>query len=425
MDELEEQPEPTKELTLFDDNYEAKLNTWNFRRLLSRKYTIVCTNPPYLNKYNAKLKDFVNSNYKDYSGDLFSVFIYRNLLFCQTDGYCGFMTPFVWMFIKTYEKLRQFIIQNKSITTLIQMEYSAFEEATVPICAFVLKNGKETANGLYFKLSEFKGGMEVQREKVLEALKDKNCGYFYEASAVNFSKIPGSPIAYWVNTAFYSAYQNGRLLGSVAYPKKGLATTDNNRFLRLWHEVNFDKVGIGCTSALESEESAKKWFPLNKGGAFRRWYGNNEYLVNWENNGQEMKNAIIQRYNGGSYTKEIRSEDRYFLDSITWSALTAGMSSFRYSNKGALFDSAGSSMFPFKMWKYLLAFLNTKVTNEILSMINPTLNYGAGSIANLPIIVKSDIKPFIEKITVECVNISTKDWDSYETSWDFKRHPLV
>ncbi|MDR3729175.1 MAG: BREX-1 system adenine-specific DNA-methyltransferase PglX, partial [Oscillospiraceae bacterium] len=206
VDRLEERPEPTQELTLFDDNYETKLNTWNFRRLLSRKYTIVCTNPPYLNKYNTKLKDFVNGNYKDYSGDLFSVFIYRNLLFCQADGYCGFMTPFVWMFIKTYEKLRQFIIQNKSITTLIQMEYSAFEEATVPICSFVLKNGKETAEGLYFKLSEFKGGMEVQREKISEALTDKNCGYFYETSATKFSKIPGSPIAYWLVQGWFNAY---------------------------------------------------------------------------------------------------------------------------------------------------------------------------------------------------------------------------
>lgn len=242
VDELEERPEPTQELTLFDDNYEAKLNTWNFRRLLSRKYTIVCTNPPYLNKYNAKLKDFVNSNYKDYSGDLFSVFIYRNLLFCQTDGYCGFMTPFVWMFIKTYEKLREFVIQNKSITTLIQMEYSAFEEATVPICSFVLKNGKETAKGLYFKLSEFKGGMEVQREKIVEALKDNSCAYFYETSATNFSKIPGSPIAYWVSKDLISSFENELLYDYSVSPSQNV-TGNNGKYVRKHWEIVSNKIG--------------------------------------------------------------------------------------------------------------------------------------------------------------------------------------
>lgn len=165
-------------------------------KILSEKYAVVCTNPPYLNKMEGQLKSFVTSNYKDYSGDLFSVFIYRNLMFCKENGYCGYMTPFVWMFIKTYEKLREYIIKNKSITTLVQMEYSAFEEATVPICSFVLKNGVAKEKGLYFKLSDFKGGMDVQKEKVLEAIEDKECGYFYEAKQEDFTKIPGTPVAY-------------------------------------------------------------------------------------------------------------------------------------------------------------------------------------------------------------------------------------
>ena len=199
-------------------------------KVLVAKYPIVCTNPPYLNKIEGRLKTFVTENYKDYSGDLFSVFTYRNLMFCKQDGYCGYMTPFVWMFIKTYEKLREFIIQSKSITTLVQMEYSAFEEATVPICSFVLKNGKATENGLYFKLSDFKGGMEVQKKKVLEALADKNCGYFYEADQSNFSKIPGSPVAYWASRQLVYDFQNGVLLGNVAKPRQGMATTNNNLF---------------------------------------------------------------------------------------------------------------------------------------------------------------------------------------------------
>lgn len=250
-------------------------------KVLAAKYPVVCTNPPYLNKIEDRLKTFVTENYKDYSGDLFSVFTYRNLMFCKQDGYCGYMTPFVWMFIKTYEKLREFIIRSKSITTLVQMEYSAFEEATVPICSFVLRNGKTTENGLYFKLSDFKGGMEVQKQKVLEALADKNCGYFYEADQSNFSKIPGSPVAYWVSEKLFNCFDSKTIkqFGTLA---QGLITGDVNRFTRLWHEINNNSFVGSATSSLDVIAHGGKWIPYNKGGAYRKWCGNDEYVVNWE-----------------------------------------------------------------------------------------------------------------------------------------------
>ena len=422
VDELEERPEPTQELTLFDDNYEAKLNTWNFRRLLSRKYTIVCTNPPYLNKYNAKLKDFVNGNYKDYSGDLFSVFIYRNLLFCQADGYCGFMTPFVWMFIKTYEKLRQFIIQNKSITTLIQMEYSAFEEATVPICSFVLKNGKETAKGLYFKLSEFKGGMEVQREKVIEALKDNSCAYFYETSATNFSKIPGSPIAYWVSDNFIQAFRN-KTMGEVAKPRQGMATSDNNKFLRLWYEISENKMCLNAADEIVAEQSGKKWFPYNKGGEYRKWYGNNDFLINWEYNGQEVKALATKLYK--TVTRTIKNMQFYFQPCISWSLISSGKVAFRYKQPGNLFDVAGMSCFSDDNLYYLLALCDSKITDAFLAVFSPTINFQAGDIANIPVAIVDDQVAPVENVVKENIELSKSDWDAYETSWDFKRHPLV
>ena len=419
VDELEERPEPTQELTLFDDDYETKLNTWNFRRLLSRKYTIVCTNPPYLNKYNAKLKDFVNGNYKDYSGDLFSVFIYRNLLFCQADGYCGFMTPFVWMFIKTYEKLRQFIIQNKSITTLIQMEYSAFEEATVPICSFVLKNGKETAKGLYFKLSEFKGGMEVQREKVIEALKDNSCAYFYETSATNFSKIPGSPIAYWVSNNLIQAFQN-RTIGEVAKPRQGMATTNNNLFLRLWYEVSTISICLNAQNRKDALLSQKKWFPYNKGGDYRKWYGNNDYLVLWENDGFAIKQYLI-----GKNPNIPRGETLYFKRCFSWSLISSALPAFRYKDYGNIFDIAGMSCFSDNNLYYLLALCNSKVTTAFLAVFSPTINFQAGDIANIPVAIVDDQVAPVENVVKENIELSKSDWDAYETSWDFKRHPLV
>ena len=229
-------------------------------KILSEKYAVVCTNPPYLNKMEGQLKSFVTSNYKDYSGDLFSVFIYRNLMFCKENGYCGYMTPFVWMFIKTYEKLREYIIKNKSITTLVQMEYSAFEEATVPICSFVLKNGVAKEKGLYFKLSDFKGGMDVQKRKVLEAIEDKECGYFYEAEQENFLRIPNCPLAFSVSQTFFAIFNNKQVF-QYGEAREGMATANNDLFLRYWYEPCFFKIGFGIESRKDAIISTKKWFP--------------------------------------------------------------------------------------------------------------------------------------------------------------------
>lgn len=367
-------------------------------KVLSGKYSVVCTNPPYLNKMDGKLKTFVTEKYKDYSGDLFSVFTYRNLMFCKQDGYCGYMTPFVWMFIKTYEKLREFIIRNKSITTLVQMEYSAFEEATVPICSFVLKNGKATENGLYFKLSDFKGGMEVQKQKVLEALADKNCGYFYEADQSNFSKIPGSPVAYWVSENFIDVYQKGHPLSQDATVFEGLKTRDKERFLRLWFEVN-----------------NSKWVHYAKGGAFRRWYGNGEYVVNWGKNGDEVRS--FKKSSGANFPN-------YFMPTITYSALTSYKFSARYIDS-QLFGGGGGGITNVRNLNYILALVNSCVFHYLLNTISPTLNFEVGQIGMLPIILDPTVIEKISSIAEENVYHSKDDWDSYETSWDFKRNPLV
>jgi hypothetical protein len=383
-------------------------------KVLAAKYPVVCTNPPYLNKIEGRLKTFVTENYKDYSGDLFSVFTYRNLMFCKQDGYCGYMTPFVWMFIKTYEKLREFIIRNKSIATLVQMEYSAFEEATVPICSFVLKNGKATENGLYFKLSDFKGGMEVQKQKVLEALANKNCGYFYEADQSNFSKIPGSPVAYWVSNAVLECYKNSSIY-DYAKPCKGIDTGDNNSFLRFWHEISEVKRFLPKGNPCCAEDFLRlKWFPYNKGGNYRRWYGNNEYVLNWEENGNKLR-----QFRGSN----LRNKDRYFEQGITWSTVTSGNSSFRFFTFGFLFDNGGSCLFANKHLMYIQGLLNSCVSQELLS-IQPTLNNQPGTIGSIPLLLSSD-ETIVDSFVKQNITLSKDDWDSYETSWDFKRNPLV
>ena len=393
-------------------------------KVLAAKYPVVCTNPPYLNKIEGRLKTFVTENYKDYSGDLFSVFTYRNLMFCKQDGYCGYMTPFVWMFIKTYEKLREFIIQSKSITTLVQMEYSAFEEATVPICSFVLKNGKATENGLYFKLSDFKGGMDVQKEKVLEALVNKNCGYFYETDQSNFSKIPGSPVAYWVSDNLVSAFASGIRFKEVGDTRQGMATSDVNRFTRYWYEPSFASIGWDYTDLETTENGLHTWFPYIKGGSFRKWYGNEEYLVNWKYNGRDVKQYAARLYK--SYSRTIKNISEYLKPCISWGMVTSGDISVRFYPAGQIFDIAGCCCFSKDDVRlYLLAFMNSKVANVCTKIINPTINMNVGDIANLPLLIDMSKKPEIDISTDICISISKSDWDSYETSWDFKRNPLV
>ncbi len=388
--------------------------------IMSRKYSIVCTNPPYANKLSGNLKKFVTDNYKDYSGDLFSVFMYRNFGYCKPDGYSGFMTPFVWMFIKTYEKLREYIITNKSITTLVQMEYSAFEEATVPICSFVLKNGKENQPGYYIRLSDFKGGMDVQKQKVLEAITNKDCGYYFEINESNFNKIPGNTLAYWTSNNAINVYDKCIILEKLASPKTGMTTGDNNRFLRLWFEIEFFKSKLDAIDSDDAIHSGKKWFPYCKGGGFRRWYGYNEYFINWYNNGFEIKNNIKPN---GLKAASVRSENLYFKKLITWSAVTSGKFSCRLNNSGALFDSGGSSISLKENSLYLLALLNSKIGQFYLDIRNSTINYQPGDIGSIPIL--NNNKSNVENITNENIEISKKDWDSFETSWDFKTHPLI
>lgn len=412
------------ENTLYDNYFNGYFKSLiKTAEVLSNKYAVVATNPPYLNKFDSKLKSFIVNNYADYKGDLFSVFMYQNFRYCKKDGFTGFMTPMVWMFIQTYEKLRKFIIDKKEIVTLIQMEYSAYEEATVPICSFVLRNGKMNLKALCFKLSDFRGGMAIQNQKVLEALCDPCCGYFFESEQDNFSKIPGSPIAYWVHLKTLEAFSHKKLI-DYAIPKQGLATGDNDRFLRFWYEVSFPKIDFKCSTVDESVECKKKWFPCNKGGAFRRWYGNREYIVNWENNGYEIRNNFDSN---GKQRSRPQNVEYYFKEGMTWSTLSNSKLSMRYSPAGSMFETKGSVCFPKNIdnLKYLLGFMNTKVAMEMLQFLSPTIDYHEGPIGRVPIIFSVQNEPKITKLVTELIQACTEDWNNFETSWDFNHHPFI
>ena len=414
------------ELTEFDSNVWVKdklpkmLQFAKQAEIMSNKYAVVCTNPPYMNKLEGQLKKFMVDNYKSYSGDLFSVFMYRNFDYCKSDGYSAFMTPNVWMFIKTYENLRNYIINQKTIISLIQMAKGAFfKEATVDISTFILKNCKSKESGLYIRLEKFKGDMEVQKQKVLEAIENKNCGYFYEAKQDNFSELPCSPIAYWTSQQLMNDFKNGTLLGELAKPRQGMATT-NNLFLRLWYEVNNTDMYLCAKNREEALNSKCKWFPYNKGGDFRKWYGNNDYLVNWKNDGADIKHYLI-----GKNPNIPRGESLYFKECFSWSLISSADPAFRYKAPGNIFDIAGMSCFSDDKLFYLMALCNSKVALSVLHILAPTINFQAGDIANIPVLVDIHNKKRVEEITKANVKISKNDWDAFEASWDFKKQPLV
>lgn len=395
-------------------------------QIMSKKYAIVCTNPPYMNKLEGQLKKFVNDNYKPYSGDLFSVFMYRNFGYCKADGYSAFMTPNVWMFIKTYEELRRYIIGEKSISSLVQIAKGAFyREATVDVCTFVLKNTKMVKNGIFYRLEDFKGYMEEQGKILGSMIGNKlyqNC--IFEVNADNFLRLPGSQIAYWISENVYKTFAQGIPLGKIAKPRQGMATSDNNRFLRLWHEISICNFGLNMDNALMAQQSNFRWFPYNKGGSYRKWYGNNEYVVDYQNDGQRVKEYAAKLYK--SYSRTIKNINFFFQPCITWTMISSSKFGVRYSPKGFIFDIRGSSIFLEKeKINYILAFLSSNVAWELLKFLSPTISFEVGTIALLPIIWSENSNRIIEDKVEKNIILSKIDWDSFETSWDFKKHLLV
>lgn len=388
--------------------------------ILGRVYDVLVTNPPYMgSKYmNSILTDFIKTNYADTKSDTFSAFMDCCMVKVKNNGQMGFLTPFVWMFITSYEKLREFIVANKNISTLVQLEYNSFPEATVPVCGITLRNYNVKLSGEYIKLSDFTGS-ENQPTKTLEAIKNPDVYYRFTSISDEFKKVNGTPIAYWISDKVKEIFEDNETLGKVAEPKAGLQTGDNNKFLRMWFEVENNKIYFDCNSRSQAKDSDKKWFPYNKGGEYRKWYGNNEFLINWENDGFEISN------HKGSV---LRNPKFYFKKGITWSFISSTNFGARYFDTGFLFDVAGSSVFPKEQdLYYLTAFLSSKITYEFLKTQNPTMNFQVGNISNLPIIFTENNmnRLQIEELSKSTINISKHDWDSFETSWDFTKHPLL
>ena len=392
-------------------------------KILKNKYHIVCTNPPYLNKYNPKLKKFVETNYKNYKGDLFSVFMVRVFDFLVEDGYSGWMTPNVWMFIKTYEELRRYIIENKKIESLIQIAKGSFyKEATVDVITFVLGNSKKRdSKGLFIRLEDYKGDMEFQSKKVLEVLENKNCGYFYEATGENFEKIPGIPIGYWVSDKVREIFETNTFFAEYGNTKKGVLTGNDLKYTRIWHEVSLKRIGFFLKNYGEMIEKNYKWIPATSGGSFRKWYGNLEILINMENDSYEIKYCNNNNF-------RLRDNVYYFKKCITWSEVSSKLLSNRFVPEGILFGNSGPTCFAEdNNLLYILSFLNSTISMNFLKFLSPTLTFGPEQIKRLPLIFSksSKMKEKIDNLVQQNIDISKEEWDSRETSWDFEKLSLI
>ena len=377
---------------------------------LAQKYDTVVTNPPYMGSsgMNAKLTDFVKKNYPDSKSDLFSCFIEHGNGMIKRNRFNCMVTMQSWMFLSSFEKMREKVLRTKSITNLMHMENMvmgiAFGTAVTVFRNNVINGYKGTYNQI--KLQD----IENDKPRVFPVLENR----FAQTSTDNFSKIPGSPVAYWVSEAVLECYKNSSIY-DYAKPCKGIDTGDNNIFLRLWHEIAENKLFLPKGKPCCTDDFLHlKWFPYNKGGNYRRWYGNNEYVLNWEGNGNKLR-----QFKGSN----LRNKDRYFEQGITWSTVTSGKSSFRFFTFGFLFDNGGSCLFADKHLLYIQGLLNSCVSQELLS-IQPTLNNQPGTIGSIPLIL-SPGEPTVDDFVNTNIALSKNDWDSFETSWDFVTHPFI
>lgn len=386
--------------------------------IMAQKYEVIVTNPPYMGYkgMSNRLADYVNSYYPSSKSDMFAVFIEKCNEMAYLNGFVAMITQHSWMFISTYEQLRSKIYIHNMIN-MVHLGARAFEEIAgevVQTVSFVIR--RNTVEGYSSRFCRLvNAGSQDEKEELFISGKDR-----YTQRIGALLKIPGIPTAYWIGENALNAYEVGTELGKIAYPKTGMTTGDNNRFLRLWHEVDIDKAMFSAVSAEDAEKSGKKWFPYCKGGGFRRYYGYNEYCVNWENDGYEIKNNIKPN---GLKAASVRSEGMYFKELISWSAVSTGKFSCRLCSGGSLFDSGGSSISASNRSKYLLALLNSVVGQYYLDISNATINYQPGDVAGIPVIVTNAEE--VESIVENNVSLAKKDWDAFETSWDFLVHPLV
>ena len=390
---------------------------------MARKYWVTITNPPYaaISNLSPKVNDFVKANYPDSKVDLFAVFIERCGLMTRVSGYQAMITQHAWMFLASYENLRDKLL-NKELINLAHLGPHAFDEINgevVQTSSFVFCNDFfSNYNSTFVQLV---GG----KNEAAKAAMFISGEHRFNKTNEQLREIQGTPYtAYWASDVVLSAFKKSHLVGDVSEPRVGMATANNDRFIRLWFEVNRNKFGINISSRKEAVESRKKWFPFAKGGEQRKWYGNNDTVVNWENDGFEIQNFKDEK------TGRIRSHnynlDYIFSSALTWTVIGTEKTSFRFCPVGFLYSNSGYGLFcnNEKTKYYLLGFMNSKIAASLLKILSPSMGFESGYLRKLPLIESDSLDSIVERVK-HCIDGSNAEWDSFEISWDFKKHPLL
>ena len=381
--------------------------------ILSKQYWVTVTNPPYMGSsgMNAKLGYFVKEKYPDTKSDMSTVFMERIVKMCNDMGYISMLNIPVWMFLSSYEKLRHSLLENQTLVNMVHPGRGIFGSDFGTTTFVILNKHIKGYNGHYRRLFDKQGEVESVEQRE-QRFFEKRGVYF--SSQDNFSKIPGSPVAYWASRNVIECFEQNKIIDEVAFPRQGLATGNNDEYLRLWPEVKESETSRSSCSIGDFFNSGKKYIPYNKGGAYRKWYANLEWVIRFD----EDHYNVLQMVGNHLPSKEF-----YFRECITWSKVTAGGLSMRYVPTGGAFDVAGCSIFCKVHLMYLLAFTNTKVMQYLMNVLSQTLNYEVGTVKSIPI--KWQDIDNVEETAKENMELSKDDLDSFETSWDFKRHPLI
>jgi hypothetical protein len=389
---------------------------------LGRRYSCVIANPPYMGsgKFDVWTSQWVKDNYPDEKNDLCTCFIKRGAQMTGTKGYAAIITSDTCMYISSFEKMRKKLLSDASIVAFIDTRGSnAHPDVFDANAGWVLCNTKpvEGEKGAFVKLKQ---RIADKPAALREAIHNPDCGWFYRVDQQDFKSIPGWPIAYWASEAVFEAFKSNPPLGDYIDARVGLITGDVNRFLKFWNEVSFNTITFGC---MPGQKNSTKWVPVTKGGEFRRWYGNNSFVLNWENDGWEMThdNFVGTRLRAHNF-----NGDQAFKEGITWSTVTSSVFHCRYVPNGFMFDTAG----PFcevtvpSMLYFVLGYMSSCVYRYFMTLLNPTLNFPPGYLESVPFAISSVDKHKVDELTRTNINVSKIDWDSFETSWDFVTHPL-
>jgi hypothetical protein len=390
---------------------------------LTQRYHVAVANPPYMGfkGMNGNIKAFAEGAYCEAKADLFAMFIQRSFILVTTGGFSALVTMHSWMFLPSFVDLRTYLRRSGSLVNMAHLGPRAFDSISgeiVQTTAFVYSVGHPSDTpAVFVRLVD--GRNESEKEGMLRARQNQHV-----RTLSNIDIIPGRPLVYWMSEAIINAFRRGKPLEELAKPRQGMATADNGRFLRNWHEVSFRKIGFGCESASEAKATKCRWFPYNKGGGYRKWYGNCDLVVDWEKDGNAIRNFKDM---AGKTRSAVRNPEFYFKEGITWTTTTSNSLAARKTDCGFLFDVKGSSLFPGSQLLTMLGFIVTPIADRILSMLNPTTEFQVGNMSSLPILV-DEIKAIAatsSALISSSISLARADWDNFETSWDFHNLPLL